>query len=92
MKIKTRKYVNNQVRWLEKTMDTNLERDRKAVDQYSKTNDEWKLLHNDLIRKMERDREQFVTKADLARQTKLIIAVVAALIALYKFVIVYLIK
>lgn len=92
MKIKTRKYINNQVRWLEKTMNVNFERDRKAVDQYSKTNDEWKLLHNDLQRKMERDRDQYVTKTDLNRQTKVILALVGVLIALYKFVVTYLIK
>ena len=43
----------------------------KAIDQYSKTTDEWKVLHNDLQRKLQDDRNMFVTKDDASKQAKL---------------------
>lgn len=84
MKISTKKYVDGKVKELIRWSRSNFKLDRKAVDQYSKTNDEWKTMHNGLQRKMEEDRGKYVTKEDLNRQTKLILAVVGILITVYE--------
>lgn len=67
----SKKYINNQIKWLKRLLEAKIEDDRKAVDQYSKTNDEWKIMHNGLQRKMEEDRGQYVTKEMLDKQTQL---------------------
>lgn len=67
----SKKYINNQIKWLKRLLEAKIEDDRKAVDQYSKTNDEWKIMHNGLQRKMEEDRGQYVTKEMLDKQSQL---------------------
>lgn len=66
-------YVDKRIDDLEKLMVTNLTLDRIAVAQYSKTNDEWKLLHNGLQRKMEEDKNMFVTREMLDKANELTI-------------------
>lgn len=58
--IDIKEYVDNRFEALEKYMNINFMLDRKAVEQYSKTNDEWKLLHNGLQRKLEEERGKYV--------------------------------
>lgn len=65
-------YIDGRYDALKMYIDANFTADRKAVDQYSKTNDEWKLLHNGLQRKMEEDRNMYVTREMLEKQTQLI--------------------
>lgn len=67
-------YIDTKYDSLKTYVDSNLASDRKAVDQYSKTNDEWKLLHNGLQRKMEDDRNMYVTREMLDKQTQLILS------------------
>ena len=61
----------------------------KAIDQYSKTTDEWKVLHNDLQRKLQDDRNMFVTKEDadkrqrfMMQRTTVIILIVSIIITI----------
>lgn len=58
--IDIKEYIDRRFDALEKYMNINFELDRKAVEQYSKTNDEWKLLHNGLQRKLEEERGKYV--------------------------------
>jgi len=67
-----KEYVDSQMESMKVYVDSNFQLDRKAVDQYSKTNDEWKLLHNGLQRKMEDDRGLYVTKDMMDEQSKLL--------------------
>lgn len=84
MKINIKDYIDIRISSLEKYIDSNLTSDRKAVDQYSKTNDEWKTMHNGLQRKMEEDRSQYVTREALNKQTLLIISIIGAVLAIYE--------
>ena len=84
MKINLKDYTDAQIKSLKEYADTNFTLDRKAVDQYSKTNDEWKLLHNGLQRKMEEDRANYVTKDMLNKQSLLIIAIMGLLVTIYE--------
>lgn len=83
-KIEIKDYVDSKVDSLKDYVDSNFQQDRKAVDQYSKTNDEWKNLHNGLQRKMEEDRGQYITREMLNKQTMLIIAVLGFLLTVYE--------
>jgi hypothetical protein len=76
--------MKKEMKWMKRYVDTNFKLDRKAVDQYSKTNDEWKTLHNGLQRKMEEDRNQYVTREMLNKQSLLIISVIGLLVTLYE--------
>ena len=58
--IDIKEYIDRRLNDLEKYMNINFELDRKAVEQYSKTNDEWKVLHNGLQRKLEEERGKYV--------------------------------
>jgi len=51
----------------------------KATDQYSKTTDEWKTLHNDLQRKIQDDRNMYVRKEDLKKSLQIIWGIVIGL-------------
>lgn len=84
MKITSKDYIDGKINSLKEYTDSNFQQDRKAVDQYSKTNDEWKNLHNGLQRKMEDDRGQYVTREMLNKQTTLIITVIGLLITVYE--------
>lgn len=55
-------YIDHRFASLKEYIDVNFLLDRKAVEQYSKTNDEWKLLHNGLQRKMEEERGKYVVQ------------------------------
>lgn len=74
-------YIDQRFKDFKDYIDSNLYLDRKAVDQYSKTNDEWKGLHNGLQRKMEEDKNNFVTKDMLDKQSQLVFTKVSILIA-----------
>lgn len=60
--IELKQYIDERFEALEKLMNVNFELDRKAVEQYSKTNDEWKVLHNGLQRKLEEERGKYVAQ------------------------------
>lgn len=68
--IELKQYIDERFASLEKLMNINFELDRKAVDQYSKTNDEWKFLHNGLQRKMEEERGKYVVQDRYDQDTK----------------------
>jgi len=82
--MKLRDYIDQRFRDAKDYVDSNLYQDRKAVDQYSKTNDEWKAMHNGLQRKMEEDRSLYVTKEQMNKQSVLIIMIMGVLIAIYE--------
>ncbi len=84
MNINIKDYIDTKVQGLRDYIDSNLGQDRKAVDQYSKTNDEWKSLHNGLQRKMEEDRDNYVTRDMMNKQSILIIAIIGLLLAAYE--------
>lgn len=84
MNINIKDYIDSKINDLRIYIDSNLNQDRRAVDQYSKTNDEWKNLHNGLQRKMEDDRGNYVTKEMMNKQSVLIIMIIGILIALYE--------
>lgn len=65
-----------------RVLQTMVADDRAAVIQYSKTNDEWKNMHNDLSRKMADDKAHFVTREMMADQSKIIISRVGAVVGI----------
>lgn len=70
--IDIKEYIDSQFKAMRDYVDINFALDRKAVDQYSKTNDEWKLLHNGLQRKMEEERGKYVYQERYDQAQKLI--------------------
>lgn len=68
--IDLKEYIDSRIEALKELMDVNLALDRKAVEQYSKTNDEWKLLHNGLQRKMEDERGKYVVQENYDQNIK----------------------
>lgn len=84
MIVNPKEYTDQRIEDLKSYIDSNFSQDRKAVDQYSKTNDEWKNLHNGLQRKMEDDRGNYITREMMNKQTILILMAVGILIAIYE--------
>jgi hypothetical protein len=70
--VSMRDYVDARIDDLKEMLATIDRLNAKAIDQYSKTTDEWKVLHNDLQRKLQDDRNMFVKKEDADKETKAI--------------------
>ena len=68
--VSMRDYVDARFDDLKEMLSTIDRLNAKAIDQYSKTTDEWKALHNDLQRKLQDDRNMYVTKEAAEKQSK----------------------
>ena len=86
MKISTRQYIKEQIKWQEKLrqndrayFEAEISAMRRAVDKYSDTNDEWKQTHNNLQRQMQKQGEDFIKKEELKRSIGTIWGVIIGL-------------
>jgi hypothetical protein len=70
--VSLRDYVDARIDDLKEMLATIDRLNAKAIDQYSKTTDEWKILHNDLQRKLQDDRNMYVKKEDAEKESKAI--------------------
>jgi hypothetical protein len=77
---------------LKKYVDKIFELNEKALNKALEELKEWKELHNGLQRKMEEDKNMYVTKKDLADSTKLIysrmltvVSIIVGIIVIYQF-------
>jgi hypothetical protein len=69
--VSMKEYVDARISDLKDMLSEGNRLAEKAIDQYSKTTDEWKTLHNGLQRKNDDDRNMFVRKEDADKQSKL---------------------
>lgn len=62
MKITTKKYVNEQIKWLEKVTKARFEGQEKATKVYNESLDAWKKGHNEWKMRMEQLTSKTLTR------------------------------
>jgi len=62
MKISTKKYVDNQIKWLRKVQDAKFQGQEKATKIYNENLDQWKNGHNEWKGRMEQLTSRTLTR------------------------------
>jgi hypothetical protein len=84
MKVSTRKYVDNQVRWLKMYTDAEMRAVREAVDKVETTNTAKFEAQNEWRSQFKDQTTRFVTKAELWAAALAIISILGGIIAFLK--------
>lgn len=84
----TKEYIDNQFKWLHQLREL----DSKALDQLSKTTNDYNVFHNGLQRKMEEQTKEYVTKPEFSQFIKMIWTVLAFIAVFAVSLLVYLKK
>ena len=84
MKISSRAYVDNQIKWLKKYTDAEVHSIRRAVDKVEATNISKFEAQNEWRSQFKSQTEAFVTRRELWAAVIAIISIIGIFITLYK--------